>query len=89
MAVTVSGSPDREGMIVDFAEVKKTVSDEIVSQFDHSYLNDVIPQPTVENIARYAFERLDAKLRRPNCELFEVKIWESPGSSVAFRREDL
>jgi 6-pyruvoyltetrahydropterin/6-carboxytetrahydropterin synthase len=89
MAVEISGSPDEEGMIVDFVKVKEIVKSEIISKFDHSYLNDIIPQPSAENIARFAFERLDTKLRGPNYEISAVEVWESPGSSVVFRREDL
>jgi 6-pyruvoyltetrahydropterin/6-carboxytetrahydropterin synthase len=89
MAVTVSGTPDDEGMIVDFTALKDIVNEEVVSKFDHSYLNEIIPQPTAENIARYAFERLDGAIRGPNCALDSVRVWETGDSSAIFSREDL
>lgn len=89
MAVEIKGVPDEEGMIVDFIEVKRIVDDEIISKFDHAYLNDIIPQPSAENIARYVFERIDHLLRGPNYELNAVQVWETAKSSVIFSRDDL
>lgn len=89
MAIDIRGVPDDEGMIVDFTEVKKIVKNEILSKFDHTYLNEIIPQPTAENIARYVFSRLDPLLRGPAYELYAVQIWETATSSVIFGRDDL
>ncbi|MDR1137521.1 MAG: 6-carboxytetrahydropterin synthase QueD [Synergistaceae bacterium] len=89
MSVEISGHPDDEGMITDFVKVKETVEAEVLSKFDHSYLNDIIAQPSAENIARYVFERLDPLLSGPNYSLNAVRIWESPHSSVIFSRDDL
>jgi 6-pyruvoyltetrahydropterin/6-carboxytetrahydropterin synthase len=89
MAVTVEGSPDDEGMIIDFAILKDIVNEEIVSKFDHSYLNDTIPQPTAENIARYVFMRLDRAIGALNRVLRSVQVWETGESSVVFDRGDL
>lgn len=89
LAVEIEGKPDPEGMIVDFTIVKRIVNDEIISKFDHAYLNEIVPQPSAENIARYTFERLDPLLRGPNYSLRAVQVWESPRSSVIFSRADL
>jgi 6-pyruvoyltetrahydropterin/6-carboxytetrahydropterin synthase len=88
MAVEISGVPDGEGMIIDFVRVKEAVWSELLSQLDHSYLNDIIPQPSAENIARYAFERLDPILSGPNHSLYAVRVWETASSSAVFGRED-
>jgi 6-pyruvoyltetrahydropterin/6-carboxytetrahydropterin synthase len=89
MSVTLKGTPDAEGMIADFSEVKKLVGEEIISKFDHAYLNDMFEQPSAENVARFVFQKLDPLLRGPNYELYEIEVWESPTSSVVFGREDL
>ena len=88
IAVEILGVPDDEGMIIDFAMVKETVQSELLSQLDHSYLNDIISQPSAENIARYAFERLDPILSGPNYSLSAVRVWETASSSVVFGKED-
>ncbi|MDL2297534.1 6-carboxytetrahydropterin synthase QueD [Synergistaceae bacterium OttesenSCG-928-D05] len=89
MSVTLSGTPDHEGMIYDFVDLKKKVNDLVLSQLDHAYINDIIEQPTAEYIAQWIFRQLDAELKRDNCELFEVRVWETETSSVICRREDL
>ncbi|MDR0648538.1 MAG: 6-carboxytetrahydropterin synthase QueD [Synergistaceae bacterium] len=89
MSVSVKGTPDSEGMIVDFLEVKRIVNEEIVSKFDHAYLNDIFEQPSAENIARFVFERLDPLIRGDGYALHEVELWESPSSSVVFGRDDI
>jgi 6-pyruvoyltetrahydropterin/6-carboxytetrahydropterin synthase len=89
MSVEIEGSPDAEGMIVDFAQIKETVDREVVSKFDHSYLNDAIRQPSAENIARFVFERLEPLLKGPNYSLSAVQVWETPSSSAVFRRDDM
>ncbi|MDY0284356.1 MAG: 6-carboxytetrahydropterin synthase [Synergistaceae bacterium] len=49
----------------------------------------MLPQPTAEYIARWIFEILDKPLKRDNCELYEVRVWETESSSVICRREDV
>ncbi|MDR1652033.1 MAG: 6-carboxytetrahydropterin synthase QueD [Synergistaceae bacterium] len=89
MSVDIKGRPDDEGMIMDFVRVKEIVGAEIISKFDHAYLNDIIPQPSAENIARYVFEKLDPLLEGPNCSLDAVRVWETERSSVIFSRDDM
>lgn len=88
MAVTLEGSPDSEGMVFDFTELKRTVKELVLSKLDHSYINDVLAQPTAEYIAVWAFKTLDGPLRRPNCELYSVRVWETEDSSATVRRGD-
>jgi 6-pyruvoyltetrahydropterin/6-carboxytetrahydropterin synthase len=89
LAVVLKGEPDHEGMIFDFVELKKVVSELVLSKLDHAYINDILPQPTAEYIARWIFEALDGPLNRENCELYEICVWETESSSVIFRREDV
>lgn len=89
LAVTLKGSPDSEGMVFDFVELKKAVNENVLSKLDHSYINDIIPQPTAEYIAEWIFRTLDAPLRRPNCGLYSVRVWETADSSATVHREDI
>lgn len=89
LAVTLKGEPDSEGMVFDFVELKKAVGELVLSKLDHAYINDIIPQPTAEYIALWIFRTLDDPLRRSNCRLFEVTVWETASSSAAVRREDV
>ena len=57
---------DANGMVVDFAEVKRIVKESL----DHRCANDVVPfNPTAENLARWLCERI------PKC--YKVSIRES------------
>jgi 6-pyruvoyltetrahydropterin/6-carboxytetrahydropterin synthase len=87
--VTLEGDPVDEGMVADFAEVKSVVKDLVLSKLDHSYLNDVIEQPTAEYISQWIFRTIDGPLKRTNCSLYEVRVWETENSSVICRREDI
>ena len=89
LSVVLTGRPDSEGMILDFIELKRIVNEEIISQFDHAYLNDIISQPSAENLAEYVFKKLDPLLSGPNYSLHEIAVWESATSGAMFRREDL
>lgn len=88
MIVTLEGSPDDEGMIEDFGEVKRVVNEAAVSRLDHAYINEIIPQPTAENIARWAFEQIDCRLRGERYELSSVEVFETARSSAVFTRAD-
>jgi len=89
LAVTFEGHPDSEDMIVDFCQVKSAVRELVLSKLDHAYINDIITQPTAENIALWIFKTVDAAVKRDNCRLYEIKLWETETSSVTCRREDL
>jgi 6-pyruvoyltetrahydropterin/6-carboxytetrahydropterin synthase len=68
------------GMVVDFT-VLKTKLQELADKLDHTYLNELkeIGNPTSENIAKYAFDRLKKTI--PNSVALEkVRVWESPKS---------
>lgn len=89
MAIVLEGVPDSEGMIYDFVELKAEVNKLVLSKLDHTYINDILPQPTAECIAQWIFRVLDASVKRENCKLFEVRVWETENSSVICRREDI
>lgn len=89
LAVTLKGEPDAEGMVMDFVELKAIVKELVLSKLDHSYINDIIEQPSAENIAVWIFRTLDRHVKRENCSLYEVIVWETESSSALCRREDV
>ena len=89
IAVTLKGTPDGEGMILDFCELSSLVKEKVVEKLDHSYLNDIIPQPTAENIALWIWNRIEEGTARPNCALHSVEVWETATSSVRILKEDV
>ena len=89
LRVVVEGTPDSEGMIIDFTELKAIVNERILSRLDHAYINDIITQPSAENIALWVWGELEESVRRENCRLYEVHVWETANSRVILRREDI
>lgn len=85
LIVTLEGQPDSEGMIRDFVEVKKIVNEKVLEKLDHQLINDVIKNPSAENIAVWIWQRLESDF--PN--LFEIRVWETATSSVTIGRGDI
>jgi len=75
--VTLTGPRASEsGMVKDFWEIEAEI-EKLRDQLDHRLLNDVpgLENPSLENLAHWVFERLDAvlpgltrvEIRRPSC----------------------
>ena len=75
------------GLAYDFADLKKHLGD-ILSKFDHTYLNNVPPfdkiNPSSENIATTIYDALKAKLASEPVSLASVEVWESPQTCVVY-----
>mgnify|MGYP005665459171 CR=1 FL=1 len=65
----VGNKLDEIGMLTDFRVLKEKLN-EVIEKLDHSFLNDFeeMGNPTCENIARYIYERLKAKLENVRLE---------------------
>jgi 6-pyruvoyltetrahydropterin/6-carboxytetrahydropterin synthase len=86
--VTMRGkSLEKNGILVDFAEVKAAAG-EALEELDHKYLNElpffVQNNPSSENIARFLFERLSAKLNTSDRWLHSVSAWESDNACATY-----
>ncbi len=82
--VTIEGDVDpATGMIADFGKIKEIVAEEVLARTDHRNLNDILENPTAENIARWIWEVLLPRM--PG--LREVRLFEIPGCCVTYRGE--
>ncbi|GHS91276.1 6-carboxy-5,6,7,8-tetrahydropterin synthase [Synergistales bacterium] len=88
LAVVLEGTPGDEGMIVDFAEISRIVKERVVSKLDHAYINDILEQPTAENIALWVWEQIEREVLRPNARLSLIEVWETASNCVVLRAED-
>ncbi|RMG66731.1 MAG: 6-carboxytetrahydropterin synthase QueD [Nitrospirae bacterium] len=72
---------------IDFHDLK-AYTNELVSQLDHSMLNDIFPfteiNPSSENIARWLFESLKKKVNTDHVKLSAVTVWESDTASATY-----
>lgn len=81
---------DELGLALDYTVIKKALAG-ILSELDHSYLNDVPAlgglNPTSENLARHIFENMSRAITKPGCSVVEVEIYESEKSSVIYSND--
>ena len=58
----VRGEVNKEGIVWDFADLKALMQEHIVSKCDHRTLNDVVANPTGENMVLWIVEGLRHRL---------------------------
>lgn len=80
LQVILSGPVQKNGMVIDFVDLKKNVTERVLSKLDHKFINKIIKQSTAENIAIWIWKRLEKYL-----PLYEIKLWETPTSFVRYR----
>jgi 6-pyruvoyltetrahydropterin/6-carboxytetrahydropterin synthase len=69
------------GMTIDFEQIESVVRSEILALCDHKDLNDLMQNPTAENVIVWVWERLEGHL--PGLSWLE--LWETDSCSVAYR----
>jgi 6-pyruvoyltetrahydropterin/6-carboxytetrahydropterin synthase len=78
---------DEIGMAIDFGVLKDHLN-ELMEYLDHQFLNEIEPfdklNPTSENIARYLFQQLSARLNDQNARVQEIEVWENDNSSAIY-----
>jgi 6-pyruvoyltetrahydropterin/6-carboxytetrahydropterin synthase len=90
--VTVRGDIDEtSGTIVDLPALDRIVKERVIQPLDHKHLNVECEEfaglnPSVENIARVIFRRLDGAFDR--AELCNVRVWETPKTYADVNRQD-
>ncbi len=88
VSVTVTATQLNDiGIAYDFLDLKTHLKD-LLSRFDHAYLNELSPfdkiNPSSENIARNVFEGLKTRLDGAPVKLVAVDVWESPENHVRY-----
>lgn len=89
VTVALSGDDPRTSA-VSVSDFDETVIEAVIEPFDHKNLNVEVPEfadlnPSVENIARVIFQRLDAAL--PEGSLDNIRVYETPKTWADCARE--
>lgn len=79
--ICLQGNIKKDGMVIDFSMLKQKVNEKALKLLDHKFLNNIIDYPTAENIAVWIWKRLSKELP----ELYEITLWETPTSYVAYK----
>jgi 6-pyruvoyltetrahydropterin/6-carboxytetrahydropterin synthase len=83
--VEIAGEVNPEtGMILDFTDLKQIVNELIIDKFDHSHLNDIIPNPTAENLTMLIRRTLEPAFDKLGLVLFSLRLAETEGNEVGF-----
>lgn len=83
--LTVEGTIDKTtGMVLDFALLKKIV-EPWIAKLDHHHLNEILVQPTAENVAQWFVDCWESKPRP--IALVRVRVWENADSCAEWRKE--
>lgn len=78
---------DRAGLGIDFKILKKETKT-LLKTLDHKYLNELQPfhdmSPSSENIARYIYWELSARLNNDNIIVECITVWESDVACASY-----
>ncbi len=82
--VFVMEGPVREdGMVCDFKVIKKLLDSHLP---DHQFLNDLVDNPTAENLAQYLFDKIAPVLAEKGLILKTLEVWESENAAAILER---
>jgi len=70
----------KQGMVVDFEDLKDLVNSRVVNRLDHTLLNDLVKNPTCENLLTWMWDNLADWVGGLSCELSRLRLYETPGS---------
>ncbi|NIA01942.1 MAG: 6-carboxytetrahydropterin synthase QueD [Nitrospirae bacterium] len=73
LIVTIEDIVKDDGMVIDYKEIKKTVNENVIDLVDHKHLNDIIENPSSENILIWMWEKLKEKLPLIKLTLYETE----------------
>ncbi|MDN3514511.1 MAG: 6-carboxytetrahydropterin synthase QueD [Candidatus Brocadia sp.] len=77
---------DKLGMVMDFRDAKRVIG-EIISRFDHAYLNEIadfkVLNPTTENLSKILYGELKNVLPA-GVKVEKVTTWESDRCGAAY-----
>ena len=83
LEVTVEGPVGPDGIVVDFDELAEGFGGLVRERYDHSYLNDLVDNPTAEIIATDVWKQLEAvPVETGSIRVVSLRLWETPDSSV-------
>lgn len=82
LVVTIEHPVQKNGMAFDFVLLKRVVKEKVVDRLDHTFLNDLLQNPSAENLATWIWGELAESLP---VRLHEIQVHETPTSYVTYR----
>lgn len=78
LLVSVKGAVNKQGMVIDFGDLKKIVNEVIIDKMDHAYINALLFNPTAENLCFYIWNLLQYQGGLKGIE--QITLYETPTS---------
>lgn len=92
LELTVRGTPDERGIVVDFNDLKEIYQRHYEPILDHKYLNETLPMvnTTAENLAIWFFDYWAEHVApaHPQVQIVRVRLWETPQAYVTLTYDD-
>ena len=77
----------KTGMVLDFSELKKIITKHIIDILDHNIINEVIKNPTAENILIWIWETLMFAAHLKGID--KITLWETPTSKACLDKKGM
>ncbi len=89
--ITLEGAElDDIGLLLDFRELKAAMN-ETIDRLDHQMVNEIEPftklNPSAENMAKYFYDELNARIRKASegrVRVKLVKLWETDTTTATY-----
>lgn len=79
--MVIEGPVGEDGFVMDFYRLKNILK-AALQDLDHRCLNDLLPNPTAENIAEMISKSLKRDLEKTSLHLVSLKLWEGKNKWV-------
>ena len=77
----LEGTADpRTGFVVDFVHLKQVVTGRVIDNLDHCYLNEILLNPTCENLLCQIYVWLNPVLNISTSRISRLRLYETPDS---------
>ncbi len=73
LIVTIKGKIEKDDMVIDFKEIKKIVTEKVIRKLDHTHLNDLLENPSIETLCIWIWKNLAPDLPLKKITLFETE----------------
>ena len=81
----VGDTDHKTGMVLDFSTLKEIITP-MLDKLDHHLINDIIPNPTAENIVMWL--KWQIAVTTINTKLAVIRVWETEDSYAEWTRWD-
>ena len=80
LIVEIEGDVNKEGWVMNFKDLKNIIQERVINILDHSLINKVINIPTAENMVLWIKEQIEESIKKHNCKISMLKLYETPTS---------